>query len=289
MSGDDSEESPKLCVLTASLEPPPPAILTSLLLVTIPRLRRASPLRLLPLELIQLIARYAHKAEYWAAFRAVTPPAGEEITLSNEAMKTVTSFSSVRPWGATSFDLTNSTVNEFVMIRDLLRGVHYVEIFIMRAWYGTRVTLTLGGSSFMQLELGMDESAEHMDSNIVVLNCSENPGGPYRVAALGFDNWIWCAEDDRDEVVLGFLVDMERGCVTFRLNGVDGPCVAFASTSSWRDGVLLSVDDFPGWLCVNGNTRRVSCRTAPCPFADAPMPRTYSQLVESGDLVLDYG
>ena len=42
------------------------------------------------------------------------------------------------------FDLNNSTVNEFVMIRDLLRGVHYVEISVMTAWYGTEVHLSLG-------------------------------------------------------------------------------------------------------------------------------------------------
>ena len=71
--------------------------------------------------------------------------------------------------------------------------------------------------------------------------------------------WSWCA----DPVVFGVLVDMDRGCVTFRLNDMDGPCVRFPPTAQWREGVSLTVDEFPR----EDTSPRVviSCATPPAP------------------------
>ena len=50
----------------------------------------------------------------------------------------------------------------------------------------------------------------------------------------------WCD----DPVTIGCLVDVVRGCVTFRLNGIDGPCVRFPAFP-WQSGVRIGVDFFP--------------------------------------------
>ena len=61
-----------------------------------------------------------------------------------------------------------------------------------------------------------------------------------RVGAF-VDNWTWCDEP----VIIGCLVDVVRGCVTFRLNGIDGPCVRFPGFP-WQSGVRLGVDSGAG-------------------------------------------
>ena len=83
--------------------------------------------------------------------------------------------------------------------------------------------------------------------------------GSCKILALGDRCWSWCA----DPVVFGVLVDMDRGCVTFRLNDMDGPCVRFPPTAQWREGVSLTVDEFP----QEDTSPRVviSCATPPAP------------------------
>ena len=80
-----------------------------------------------------------------------------------------------------------------------------------------------------------------------------------KIRSFGDRCWTWCA----DPVVFGVLVDMDRGCVTFRLNDMDGPCVRFPPTAQWREGVSLTVDEFPR----EDTSPRVviSCATPPAP------------------------
>ena len=70
----------KIRVLALAPPPPePPAILTSLLLATVPRLRVASPLRFLPAEVLLRIAHYAHQPTYRAGFSLSPPPEGTTV------------------------------------------------------------------------------------------------------------------------------------------------------------------------------------------------------------------
>ena len=67
-------------------------------------------------------------------------------------------------------------------------------------------------------------------------------------------------------VVFGALVDMDRGCVAFRLNGIDCPCVRFPASAEWREGVRLTLSGLPD-ADPDDDTQRVvvSCRTPPAP------------------------
>ena len=47
-------------------------------------------------------------------------------------------------------------------------------------------------------------------------------------------------------MIFGVLVDMNRGCVTFRLNAIDGPCVRFPNGFMLgADGVRIKMSEFP--------------------------------------------
>ena len=132
------------------------------------------------------------------------------------------------------------------------------------AWYGTRLALvaadgvrsrllrTVNGkenkfpSDFAEEFLGFqvdthqsrppaDNPQDHPQLCFIKMN-----GTHLRIKSLSDDSWTW----GEDPVVFGVLVDMVRGCVTFRLNGIDGPCVRFPN-ANWRGGVYISVSRFP--------------------------------------------
>ena len=88
--------------------------------------------------------------------------------------------------------------------------------------------------------------------------------------------------------MFGVLVDMDRGCVTFRLNDLDGPCVRFPPTAQWREGVSLTVDEFPR---EHTSPRVViSCATPPAPqslLALAATPLTAEGHLARGTLYAD--
>ena len=76
--------------------------------------------------------------------------------------------------------------------------------------------------------------------------------------------------------MFGVLVDMDttldRGCVTFRLNEIDGPCVRFPPGSTWGGGVTIEVSEFPThrkgtppWENEEALPVVVSCATPPVP------------------------
>ena len=67
-------------------------------------------------------------------------------------------------------------------------------------------------------------------------------------------------------MIFGVLVDMVRGCVTLRLNGLDGPCVRFPGVE-WRSGVQVLVEEWPSPAVIDRDLPRVavSCATPPPP------------------------
>ncbi len=110
-------------------------------------------------------------------------------------------------------------------------------------------------------------------------------GTHLRIKSLGDDSWTWCDEP----VVFGVLIDMVRGCVTFRLNGIDGPCVRFPNVN-WRRGVHLSVSHFPIEPEHDPMQIVVSCATPPVPpslLEAAANPLTLTEHVAAGSMEYD--
>ena len=176
------------------------------------------------------------------------------------------------------------------MARPLRTGVTYVEVTTSAAWYGTRLTLTddeMGNGHEFGLQLDCDEGASAFSAprEICLIRLHEKR---LKIKSLGNNSWTWCT----DPVTFGVLVDMNRGCVAFRLNGVDGPCVRFPGAEWTSHGVWIELDQFPSGehLPVDdtGETYPlvVSCATAPVPpsllEAAAAKPLTGLEHVAAG-------
>jgi len=93
----------------------PNAIYTFLGLASLPRLRPGNPLRLLPREMVLKIARFAHG--YRAGWEGVNGRSGELATVVDVS---------------DHYDVT-------LKMPPMRSGVHYVEIELGIAWYGTRL------------------------------------------------------------------------------------------------------------------------------------------------------
>ena len=89
-------------------------------------------------------------------------------------------------------------------------------------------------------------------------------------------------------VTMSVLVDMVRGCATFGLNGLAGPCVRFPPGGAWRDGVQVVARGFPqSPMGVNGVRCFVSCATPPTPppmLAAASHPMTAAEHLAAGSM-----
>ena len=104
--------------------------------------------------------------------------------------------------------------------------------------------------------------------------------------SLGVDSWSYCEAP----VTMSILVDMVRGCATFGLNGLVGPCVRFPD--DFGDGVQIVTPPgcFPmasvlgrslGGRCI------ASCDTPPPPpsmLAAASHPMTAAEHLAAGSL-----
>ena len=123
-----------------------------------------------------------------------------------------------------------------------------------------------------------------------LLNASElisggELGTHLRIKSLGDDSWTWCDEP----VVFGVLIDMVRGCVTFRLNGIDGPCVRFPNVD-WRLGVHFCLSHIPIEPEHDPMQIVVSCATPPVPpslFEAAANPLTGAEHVAADSMEYD--
>ena len=81
---------------------------------------------------------------------------------------------------------------------------------------------------------------------------------------------------------------LHRGCVTFRLNGIDGPCVRFPGVE-WRSGVQVLVEEWPSPAVIDRDLPRVavSCATPPPPpslLVAAEEPMTVEEHLATGSL-----
>jgi hypothetical protein len=199
----------------------PIAIYTFLGLATLPRLRPGNPLRLLPREMVLKIARFAH------GYRAGWEGVGRAGQLAD------------------AVDVSNySDVCGLALKMPPMRsGIHYVEIDLRIAWFGTRIFFESADNSRHEsfgLELTYweddhdDDGERESDKAVDLFYVAGRPGARrvdmQRISAFN-DCWTWCD----GPVIFGCLVDMVLDCVTFRINGVDGPCVRFPGFP-WRSG-----------------------------------------------------
>ena len=104
--------------------------------------------------------------------------------------------------------------------------------------------------------------------------------------SLGVDSWSYCEAP----VTIAVLVDMVRGCATFGVNGLAGPCVRFPPGGAWRSGVqiLTTPGCFPLTSTLDGGRLVVSCATPPTPpsmlAAAASQPMTVAEHLAAGSL-----
>ena len=289
-SGDeesDAESAYDLPIVRFAEKPYPASIYTFLGLATLPRLlRRHNPLRRLPREIVLRIARLAHVPQWYA-------------TLGDEEV-------------AAAVDATDY-IDVVLKTRPIRTGVHYVEVSVGCAWYGTRVWIegvlpgqgriheaSVDGGVSLERAFGMYLNQSDSTGNDCVWFLSDHD--PVRVAqeipAFGERNgrasWTW----GKAPVIFGVLVDMARGCATLRLNGIDGPCVSFPG-DLWRRGVRIVVEDFPDLAGeevsrhVTGDVSRyprcvVSCETPPIPVSlleAAADPMTVAEHLAAGSLL----
>ena len=228
-------------------------------LATIPRLlRRHNPLRRIPHVIVQRIARFAHAP---ANYRAHWSGIGDPERLAVEV------------------DVTDSYDDDFTLcLPPIGSGVIYVEVRLNCAWLGTCLIIHGLGQPF-EFELGGSHGGD-----IVRLVVEDAEVQGLVIPSLGVNSWSWC----NDPVTFGVLVDMVRGCVTFRLNGLDGPCVRFPGVE-WRSGVQVLVEEWPSPAVIDRDLPRVavSCATPPPPpslLVAAEEPMTVEEHLATGSL-----
>ena len=226
--------------------------------------RAANPLRLLPREMVLHIARFAYRAGYhahWVQFGN-----DDDVAVEVDVSGTYQTYLS----GMVS------------------RKTYYVEVSFTYAWWGTGLGLRGVGPEGFEFVLdnnedgGEDIAARRRTGHIAGLE--EIVGDILEMPSLGVDSWSYCEAP----VTMSVLVDMVRGCATFGLNGLAGPCVRFPG-EGWRSGVQLVARGFPqspmdGVRCI------VSCATPPTPpsmLAAASHPMTVAEHLAAGSLRRD--
>ncbi|CAH0374404.1 unnamed protein product, partial [Pelagomonas calceolata] len=257
-----------------------PAIYTFLGLASLPRFRgrsvdgprAANPLRLLPREMVLHVARFAYRAGYhahWVQFGS-----DEEIAVALDVTDTshVTRLSCM---------VSSKT--------------YYVEVRFSYAWWGMGLDILAlaglaqqpeGQRKFRFMLEHNDGVGGHDNGHIAVLERNVDDD-MLEMPSLGVDSWSYC----QDPVTMSVLVDMVRGCVTFGLNGLAGPCVRFPADDTWRSGVQLVARNFPLLAPMDGGRSQgrciVSCATPPTPpsmLAAASHPRTVAEHLAAGSL-----
>lgn len=204
------------------------ASVLAFLSVHVPRLSARSALRHIPHDILQRIARLAWTEQYCATW---TPPPSCVF------------------WDCCRRCLFEGlTVNELEVAERVWRrhGSVYVELEVSNCWYGTTFTV-----HDVSLELICRPEREGLEDE------DEESGACYHSPGVLNDEYskrlrrghvrAWDAAWQWDSRVrVGALVDPLNGRVTWRLNGVDGPCVPFEDDSWRREGICLSVCDFSG-------------------------------------------
>ena len=251
-----------------------PAVYTFLGLATLPRVRgcardgprtrgaprAANPLRLLPRELVLHIARFAYRAGYhahWVEFSTVDEVA-VEVDVSDKVYTRLAHMVSSK--------------------------TYYVEVVFTYAWWGTGLEILGVGTGAGRFRCVLNNNGDGAPETGHIACFGPGPGGAMLpMPSLGVDSWSYCEAP----VTMSVLVDMVRGCATFGLNGLAGPCVRFPG-EGWRNGVCVAARGFPVDAFLDDGARIiVSCTTPPTPpsmLAAASHPMTVAEHVAAGSL-----
>ncbi len=186
-----------------------PGIYAFLGLATLPRFQtKANPLRLLPREIIDRIARFSHRDAYLAAWRTRDP----DVLSTRTDIARLTEFDDVMR-----------------LARPLRTGVTYVEVTTSMGWYGTRLSFLGKRSVFMNREIAndfvieLDNEEDHdVQGRDVRDICFLRMNGRYfLIKSLSDSIWSWC-----EEVVFGALVDTNRSATTVGRGATSRLCLA---------------------------------------------------------------
>ena len=216
------------------------------------RLRRSIRLSSLPPEIIQHIARVLYVPQYVAEFDVFNEHfIRDRIWFAPGAL---TNFVDHRlsDLAVTCLEFHKRDVLDSVrLLNPLERTRTYIELKISKAWYGTGVRC---GGVEVRCDC-YDEEDDREGENVSV------QVGVQQFYVPAFDHsWTW----NSDPVIFGLLVDTIRGCVTFRVNGIDGPCLDNSNLDGFSDTsrTFISVHDFPS---DDVQSMQVEVSSPPCP------------------------
>ncbi len=249
-----------LAALPHKKEADPPqdtsAVYTFLGLATLPRLSKANPrLHEIPRELVTHIAEFAHRPEYrcyWLGTANSTRGAASKVDVTRHA-------------------------DVVLAMPPMRKGVHYVEIILGCAWCHTKICFE-GVGQFFWLEFTEEEIDAPGAEDTWKTMCFKSFDYTMRELVIPASQYghiepprTYCVEwwDQLDERVrVGLLVDMDRGCVTCRINGRHStPCVRFPTFAGIRWG-MAKTGAAP---TTTRRHRRSTCNAAP---QKAPGPIT---------------
>jgi hypothetical protein len=200
------------------------------------RLRRSIRLSSLPRVIIQHIARVLYVPQYVAEFDVFNDRFRDKIWFAPGALAKFVDHR-LSDLAVTCLEFHKRDVlNSVRLLNPLKRTRTYIELKISNAWYGT--TVRCGG---VKLRCDCyDESAPDDREGEMV---SVQVGGQHYYIPAFDHSWTWVS----DPVIFGLLVDTIRGCVSFRMNGIDGPCLDNSNLDGFNDKTrtLISISGLP--------------------------------------------
>ena len=227
--------------------------------------RQRSKLQLcrLPHDVIQHIARLAYASPYVAEFTTDwNRPWTFDYLMRNRLMELDCRMSEL---AVTSVSFHGSeSFNHLALARPIINSLVYLEFTLSIVWFGTCFYCQYGGSAMMlrffmeEDELGNELTGDPQDDARVGLFVDDQF---YGVPAFG-NNWSY----HEDPVTVGLLVDTVRGCVTFHMNDIDGPCLPLGGSDWKQSGVFVYVADFVKSPSLDDDyPTEVTVSTPPCP------------------------
>lgn len=246
-----------------------------------PRLR--SSIACLPQDVIQHIARLLHEPRYIAEF-VLEPDKPYAFEFGTTLPRLTQLDCKISELAVTCLEFGGSqgaALNRVELAHPILRSRAYVELNMSSVWYGTTVSCRFRSNKPGGLHLRLQDPTGDGEEEYVQLVID---GQSHDIPHLE-GSWTW----NEEPLVVGILVDLLRGCVTFRLNEAEGMCVRLSeSQSKWESTpMIIQCRDFPSYDGMTG-TIQTAVSSPPCPpslLHTAANPKSVSELINSGSLV----